>query len=141
MPIFVVIEVTTPAAPTSLCWYSCFALDELTYQRVRATASCQFASKWFRDRLNLSTSRGMWWSLGVPARICTKIGTVVTYPHPELVCKYFNMYTKISRFILILLYLDSKSKVQDSKSNLLDSKTKLQEREIKLLKSEVKLNR
>ena len=97
--------------------------------------------KWFRDRLNLSTSRGMWWSLGVPARICTKIGTVVTYRHPELVCKYFNMYIKISRFILVLLYLDSKSKVQDSKSNLLDSKTKLQEREIKLLKSEVKLNR
>ena len=50
------------------------------------------------------------------------------------------MYIKISRFILILLYLDSKSKVQDSKSNLRDSKTKLQEREIKLLKSEVKLN-
>ena len=97
--------------------------------------------KWFRDRLNLSTSRGMWWSLGVPARICTKIGTVVTYRHPELVCKYFNMYIKLSRFISVLLYLDSKSKVQDSKSNLLDSKTKLQEREIKLLKSEVKLNR
>ena len=36
-------------------------------------------------------------------RMSTKIGTVVSYPHPELVCNYFNMYIKISRFSLDLL--------------------------------------
>ena len=83
----------------------------------------------------------MWWTLGEPARICTKIGTVVTYRHPELVCKYFNMYIKISRLSLVLLFRDSKPNLQDSKSKLLDSKTKLQDTKTKLLNSKSELNR
>ena len=74
----------------------------------------------------------------MPTPIRTKIDTVVVYSCGELVLKYLEMYIKISRFSLDLLFRDSKSKLQDSKTKLLDSKTKLQDSKSKLLNSKSK---